>query len=792
MNVREFLQRVITTEEGWFLLAVQHRKKWIELWYHWPDDIDMITTVVEERTAEFDLHFTTYLFSEKHSDKKYALPSRTIQADLDNADITNLPVQPAVLVETSPRRYQGYWIFDPSLSALPLTEHETLSRKLTYNIPLCDHAGWPIAHRQRIAPSISHKYEVIHEVKVVLDDGPEIHPYSIQVLDDIKYTERDEEDEAWITSSHHAYDIGPHELLESVKSKLPQKVYAQYDVAQPDRSAALWALTCAAFRAGLDRDAVYHLAAGSAHNKFESLQYGSERELAKDIDRAYKSVRSGETDVRGIINEARKLPGTQSERRQYIQRLVHAHMEETGEFHHSIDDRVWYVGRDSGRPIPLSRHSEQLGYMLDVRFGLNNTETDQGYVASGLTADTATLPARTIATSLSHYDRNASALYVHAGKKDVYRVTSSTISRVVNGTGNILFQWLPGVDPFTLDPTPLGEQWCEIVFGRSINHVLGLPREQALVILRCWLLFTLFRNASISRPILAIFGQPGSGKSTIFRKVYALLYGPSRSIGSVTNADNFDMSCVSDPFVALDNVDTPEKWLPDRLALAASTSDIGKRKLWTDTDVVIMKRQAMVAVTAHAPKFGREDVLDRLLLITLERLPTFGDENGLVQEILDKRAQIWHAILQDVQKILAQPYPSMEEAPQFRVADFARMGYWFAQALGIEAVFTQAINTIGRGQKVFSLEEDSLLVATIDDFVKKSNHQGEWIGPGELWTYLETRCSDPPLFKKLYQNAQTLGKKLWVLQDALREMYLVEHKVDPNKGTRIWRIGARE
>lgn len=794
MSVGEFLERVVTTDEGWFLLAVQHQKKWLELWFRWPADLEVITKTIYERREQFDLHFTSHLFSEKHSDKKYVLPTRTIQADLDDADINNLPVQPTVLVTTSPNRYQGYWVLS---QCLPQSELEALSRKLTYNIPRCDHAGWPLAHRQRLPDSLSHKYEETHEVKIVsfvdADEGnSNVNPYSIQALNDVEYTEREADDEAWVNTSLRTYPVGPYELLQSIKDKLPQAVYNQYDVPQPDRSAALWALECAAFRAGLDRDAVFHLAKHSANNKFDALQFSSDRELSKDVMRAFKEVKSGARDARGIINEARRLPGTLSERRQYIQRLVHGFMQETGEFVHTIDDQVWYIDHETGKPMYLSENSQQLRYLLDVRFGLNNTETDQRFVASGITAQVASIPARAIATSLSHYDRDAAALYIHTGKRDVIKVTKSEVTKIANGTAGIVFQWLNSTDAFTLDSTPLGSQWCEIVFGKSVDHVVGLPREQALAILRVWLLFLLFKNASVSRPILAIFGQPGAGKSTIFRKLYALLYGARRSVSTVTTPDSFDMTTVTDPFVALDNVDSWEKWLPDRLAQAASSSEIGRRKLWTDGDMVYLRRNAMIAVSAHAPKFGREDVLDRLLLLTLERLETFSDENEIVQEVLNKRNQIWYAIVNDVQRVLNTPYPEMSEAPQFRIADFARMGYWIALGVGIGAEFKAAINTITKSQKVFSLDEDSLLVNTVAEFVKKSKHADDWMGTGELWSRLETYCPDPPLFKKLYQNSQTLGKKLWVLQDALKELFIVEHKIDASKGARVWRINARD
>jgi hypothetical protein len=273
--------------------------------------------------------------------------------------------------------------------------------------------------------------------------------------------------------------------------------------------------------------------------------------------------------------------------------------------------------------------------------------------------------------------------------------------------------------------------------------------------------------------------------------VYALLYGTGRSISAVTTADNFDHSVTNDAFVVLDNVDTYERWLPDRLALSASTSDVTKRKLWTDADIVTLKRQALVGLTAHAPKFGREDVADRLLTVTLERLTNFSAEGDIIKSVLTNRNRIWGAILQDIQTILKTPVPT-EDIPQFRVEDFARIGYWIATALGIQDAFRDMIVTARTAQRSFVLDEDSLLVGSILVFTSKSNKANEWVAPGELWSQLELFSGDPPTFKKVYKNAQELGRKLWTMQDSLKDIVTINWKVDSSKGTRLWSLGAKD
>jgi energy-coupling factor transporter ATP-binding protein EcfA2 len=372
----------------------------------------------------------------------------------------------------------------------------------------------------------------------------------------------------------------------------------------------------------------------------------------------------------------------------------------------------------------------------------------------------------------------------------VIRITHNNIDKITDGSYGVVFPWSTTGEPFSVDYGDLGEPWYELLFGKGLNNVLTLSRDEALAILRTWFMFLLFRSLAVSKPILAIFGQPGSGKSTTFRKLYALLYGKSRSIGAVTSPDDFDHSVSVDPLVVLDNVDTWERWLPDRLALSASSSDITKRKLYTDSDTIVLKRQALVGLTAHNPRFGREDVTDRLILLTFERFLHFLPEGQIIAEIIEKRNKLWGAIIQDSQRILRTPMPSMNDVPQFRVEDFARIGYWIAKALGYEKLFVTALGKVRMGQKAFNLEEEQMLVTAISSLCSKQKEPA-WRSAGNLWSELELVSKDPQAFAKTYRNAVFLGKKLWALQESLNEMFDVKWTFDSNKGSRVWMIGNK-
>lgn len=792
LSTRQFLETVVTGEAGFFCFAIGNNEtNWKELWYSWPEDIDKIVASAEELCEETNVYFSTYLFKSRSTTKENVLPTRTIQADLDEADINTLPVPPTVLVQTSPGRHQGYWILtEPTDSDI----HEVLSRKLTYAIPGCDHSGWPLGRKVRIANTYNYKYlEGRKPVTVVSYVNRKYEPGHLELLPDAPAMANEEINSAFLDNPT-PLDTGPHELLETIRDKVPPDVYTGYDIVAPDRSLALWKLMCAAFRAGLTRDQVYWLARSSANNKFSGLKYNGDRELAKDVLRSEAVVKSGIVDTRDLIAKARKLAGSQHEKRQHMLDIVYDMMSIQGKFLRTVDGNSFYIRSDVGRPILMSQHSEYLYNLLDMEFGLNQTEAETKFVASGLCAKVIDLPANGTLGSLSYYDQDVESMFVHTGHKDVIRITRGSIQNTTDGAYDLIFPWANAFQQFKLDFAPLNKPWEEYLFGDTADNITNMKRDEALATLKVWTMFLFFRSIATSRPILALFGQPGSGKSTTFRKVYAFLYGKNRSLGAVTTPEDFDYATSNDPLVVLDNVDTWERWLPDRLALAAATSDLTKRKLYTDFDTVTIKRQSLLAVTAHSPKFGREDVTDRLLIMNLKRLEHFRAEGPIIDEINKLRPQLFGAITRDIQRVLAHPEPNAHDLPQIRVEDFARIGYWIACATNCAPQFKSAVETLRSGQKSFVLEEEYILVDALKRMVTrdiKQNEHGKWRTAGALWSACEGN-SDEHTFRDIYKNSATLSKKVWALFDALKAVFDVEFRWDSVLAQRLWRFRDKD
>jgi len=805
MLTKDFLNTVITsTTPGYFCLALSNGSgAWLEEWHRWPDDVDKIIGRAEKMQHTANVYFSSYLFRAPQSTKENVLPSRTIQADLDDADLNDLPREPAVLVETSPGRHQAYWIL--STPAPTLEAHEEISRKITYSIPLCDRSGWPLGRKVRLPDTLNHKYlSGVKPVRIVRTSLKQYEPEEFEALPEVPQFVIDHYDNSFIENPLGAdpattADTGL-ELLEAIRPNIPMRVYLQYSVVQADRSEALWALMCWGFKAGLSRGQVFTLARDSANNKFRDLKHRADQDLAKDVLRAEHAVNSNQQDARALIQGIFKTDLPSVDKKRQIFNIVLSELKGAGEFIRTRNGLSWYVRRDVGRPVSITTNSEALHTMLDVQFGMNFTEPETKYVVQGLKSYTGGLPETSVQSALSYYDPEEQHLLIHTGRRDVLRVTRAGMEHGVDGSYNVIFPWSSSVEPFIPAVARGGDiDWGEELFGKgrrgfgtAVENITNMTPSQAKALLQVWLMFVLFRNIADTRPIIASLGQPGSGKTTLFKRVYTFLYGRRKSIGAVTDMDDFDQATSSDPLVILDNVDTWERWLPDRIALSAGTSDVIKRKLYTDTDTITLSRQAVVGVTAHNPKFGREDVADRFLLFTYKRLrdEDFIAEGEILADIYRQRNALWGAVLRDIQKVLSTPMPDKSELPHFRIEDFARFGLWMARALGVERDFRASIEDVKTSQQAFSLEEEGMLVAAIMRFVSKSRDARHYT-TSQLWAMLENCCDDPRMFGHVYKNSVQLSKKISAMQQALRRIVRIEQSTN-DAGNRTWLITQKE
>jgi hypothetical protein len=761
VDQQEFLSNVVTTKEG--RLHIFSRAKG-----------DQYIDYPNERlpTLTHDAYFSPHLTTPDNT----ILPTCTLALDIDAADLLYLPLVPTMLIQTSPTRHQAYFIFDSKID-------ELTSRLMALSIPGVDQSTHKFGSLLRLPYTLNTKYPVPFPVQIEQNNHlthrledllPDTSPYE-------PYTEAD-------LSIALPDNTGFKPLAFMDQAKIPAVVSSQYLVQVPDPLPTLRQLILECIKAGVPRDKTYLLALGSANNVFTKLQYNSERELLKFILNLEQIAHK--PDIRPQLNRIRSMTPTQEARAEGVSITVQMAMRDYGEFSHTREGSLWYCPKTGG-PVQVSRRSERLINYLNTEYGLNASDSDTEHVMHDLIAFTAKLPQRSHEARLSHYDRQSNHLLVHTGANQVFSITPNEIKLVPNGSNGIIFHPMHDIFvPFMPRPNtePADKHWSEQLLnvGPFLKNVTNLSPDEARTLMATWFMFTFFKNVAGSRPLLAIMGQPGSGKTTAFMRLSTLLYGKISGIAGVTTPDQFDQGVSSFPIFVLDNVDTWERWLPDRLAQSAATIDNVKKKLYTDTDTVIMRRDALLAITAHDPKFGRADVADRLLILNMKRID---DTDFLADEgLLDiPRATMWGQILYDLQNILRTAPPTIEE--HLRIQDFAELGAWIAAGMGLLPHFRSALVKLRSTQKTFAMSGDMALVEALTLFSERQVTPIK-MSPHELYSKLEFFSKDPQAFGRRIRNAAALDNKLWAMQDALKQILNIEAITD-EFGRRTWSIAAK-
>lgn len=670
---------------------------------------------------------------------------------------------------------------------IELPDLEALSRGMTYSIPDCDHSGWPLGHRFRLPTTFNYKYRNPNVINVLSVTGrtygrDTVADYLARTGQSATGPVQPDLDLDW---EPQPLDVGIEELFEKHRRAIKEAAKHFRTPAQ-DRSAALWAFTNACFRAGLNRDEVYALAKRSVNNKFADSKYRGDEDLKKDVLRAERQYTKAVKNIKDLIQQILMAPGVAAHKRILISNVVREDMDKMGDFVVTQGEQPWYLRKDTGRPILMGKHSVMLEALMETRYGLNAVDSTYAYVVNHLLAFTTERGRAARQSALSYYD--GSSVLLHGGRQHTWLVTKDSVTQAPDGQYGVLFPWTTS-DPFEPgDPLDV-DDWCAWMLEGFFTNLTELTPAEATALIRVWVMFILFRDDAVARPILALFGMQGSGKTTIFHLIYALLYGPNKGLNSITSPENFDAVTASEPFVVFDNVDTWAPWLPDKFALASANSDIVKRRLYTDSDTVTQQRQALIGVSAHSPRFGREDVVDRMLIINFERLKEFTSEKRIIDRVVLNRRRLWGSIIKDIQAVLAEPQPREEDLPQLRVLDFSRVGLRIARAVGVEEAFLSAITKARKSQVRFTLSEEDNLVDVIQKWHGVATRpRDEYLPAGRLWELL---CVMDDNFARAYRNPAGFSRKLWTMAEVLKTVFSVEYKLDTDRGVRMWKIEPR-
>ncbi|SHJ36117.1 hypothetical protein SAMN02745691_01810 [Parasporobacterium paucivorans DSM 15970] len=285
----------------------------------------------------------------------------------------------------------------------------------------------------------------------------------------------------------------------------------------------------------------------------------------------------------------------------------------------------------------------------------------------------------------------------------------------------------------------------------------------------------------ISHPIDIIYGEKGASKTTSMKKDRSIVDPAVRDVVSMPSS-KADLALIlsSNYMPCFDNIDniTPEK--SDLLCMAATGGGFSKRTLYTDDDETILYFKEPVMLNGINVVATRADLLDRAILLELERIPP---------EERKEEQRIWRDFNSDKPKILGAIFTVLSKAMSLyeevqldrlgRMADFTRWGYAIAEAAGIGGeVFLDAYLNNQERANDEAVESNPIAVAVI----KLMNRMDSWKGSinellGTLQSIAEKENIDT--FSRLWpKEPNVLSRRLNEVKSNLEQFgitYVIRH-----------------
>lgn len=189
----------------------------------------------------------------------------------------------------------------------------------------------------------------------------------------------------------------------------------------------------------------------------------------------------------------------------------------------------------------------------------------------------------------------------------------------------------------------------------------------------------------IAHPVLGLFGEQGSGKTTALKAVVLTVDpGPVPYRKPPRDADSWVTAASGSWVVALDNVSHVPDWLSDTLCRAVTGEGDVRRRLYSDSELATFAFRRVIALTGIDLGSLNGDLADRLLPVHLDVISESErrEETSMWGEAwTEAHPRIFGAVLNlaaDVLSILR----TTQLARMPRMADFARVLHAVDQLLG--------------------------------------------------------------------------------------------------------------
>jgi len=369
----------------------------------------------------------------------------------------------------------------------------------------------------------------------------------------------------------------------------------------------------------------------------------------------------------------------------------------------------------------------------------------------------------------------AEKLYVNLGGPEVYVLNGESIDKSYNGECGIMFvtnQNGKYIEPdFESKPVDCWNFLTNDLSFKSTTEAPSRPAEQR-ELLKAWLLAFFFQELMPTKPILAMLGQPGSGKTTAIRRILRIVENPDSDVLGVPTdkQDAFRASISSHRLLVLDNLEkSGAGWMVDMLNKLSTGNTIELRELYKTNARHLIAPKCFVACTAVNMPFSDETLFSRLLVLEMDQLQEPMAEHLIQRRIRENGPAIWADLLRKLNDIVSQikTYRNPRAPTKSRLVDFNVFCDRIKKSYAVngEMLMMGLLSMVDA--QLRQLKESSQAVTLIEEWITSRPHEAEeWKSFQELYAALSLMCQARKIDFR-WKNALGLGRHLSTLKERL-------------------------
>ncbi len=437
------------------------------------------------------------------------------------------------------------------------------------------------------------------------------------------------------------------------------------------------------------------------------------------------------------IRAIRTGAGREAEKHRRISTIVIDEFRDCGVFYKTSHE-LYYFDHLDYRLILLT--DAEFRARINDRFDINGSEPSWRFVLEDLKTEALLHGQETAIHHFACYE--GGLLYVFKGQDKVFRINSEGWAEVPNGTDGILFL-NPDMEPVKLEADEDASGALDrLIQIPNFDGSGNLTSKQESQLYQLWVFSLFFESLLPTKPILLFLGVAGSGKTMGLRTLLRAFFGKKAQVLTLSkeNKDAFEATVTSHHLAAFDNLDGVIPWLPNHLATAATGQNIPKRKLYTTNEFVSYPVRCFLALTSREPdSLTRDDVVDRLLTLKVDRFGKFKAENKFLTEIDAARSTIWAELLWKLQRIVAAlQHDELHEDSVHRLADFASLAMKIGPVLGISLdEVKQLLEGMASEKADFALEHNPLYPILVSWLEHGGMGEREWVDSKSLFDEMQ-------------------------------------------------------